>query len=99
MNRMRMFEVLRRAHVSEKAALVSQHHNQYVFSVAIDADKLEIRKTIEDFYKVRVLGVQVVRAKKRIRRMRVNSAQLKQRKKAYVRLAPGQRIDLAAKVE
>lgn len=99
MNRARMFEVLHSAYVSEKAALVSQQHNQYVFNVAIDASKREIRKAIEEFYKVRVLGVQVLRRKKRIRRMRVNSARLKQRKKAYVRLAPGQRIDLAAKVE
>ncbi len=99
MNRERMFQVLRQPRVSEKAALLSQQHNQYVFNVSIDATKPEIRAAIENIYDVRVLGVQVLRGKKRTRRLRFGSGRLKQRKKAYVRLVPGHRIDFSTKVE
>jgi len=99
MNRERMFQVLRKPRISEKAALVSQQHNQYVFNVAVDASKSEIRAAIENIYDVRVLGVQALRGKKRTRRLRFGAGRMKQRKKAYVRLAPGHHIDFSTKVE
>ena len=42
-----MFQVLVGPHTSEKATIVADLSNQYVFKVAIDASKLEIKKSVE----------------------------------------------------
>ena len=43
MNQERVFQVLLGPHMSEKAAIAVENGNQYVFKVAIDATKTEIR--------------------------------------------------------
>ena len=47
MNQERIFNVLIAPHVSEKSALNAEYNNQYVFKVAIDARKPEIKKAVE----------------------------------------------------
>jgi large subunit ribosomal protein L23 len=56
MNRERVFQVLQAPHVSEKAAIVGDDNNQYVFKVAVDATKSEIRKSVEQLFKVKCRG-------------------------------------------
>jgi len=43
MNQERLFQVLRAPHVSEKAAIAADLNNQYVFRVALDASKSEVK--------------------------------------------------------
>lgn len=68
--------------------------NKYSFEVARDADKPEIKRAIEQIFKVTVTAVHTmnVRGKKR-RRGRVFGYQ-RNWKKAVVTLAQGDRIDL-----
>ena len=47
MNQERVFQVLVGPHVSEKAAIVADQSNQYVFKVAVDATKAEVKKSVE----------------------------------------------------
>ena len=47
MNQERVFQILMGPHVSEKAAIVADANNQYVFKVAIDATKDEIKHSVE----------------------------------------------------
>ena len=56
MNQERVFQVLVAPHVSEKAAIVADSNNQYVFKVAVDATKAEIKKSVEQLFKVKVDG-------------------------------------------
>ena len=44
MNQERIFQVLIGPHTSEKATIIADLSNQYVFKVAIDASKLEVKK-------------------------------------------------------
>ena len=44
MNQERILQVLRAPHVSEKATIVADQNNTFVFKVAKDAGKLEIKK-------------------------------------------------------
>ena len=50
MNQERIFQVLVGPHVSEKAAIVADSSNQYVFKVAIDATKAEVKKAVEQLF-------------------------------------------------
>lgn len=96
MNRERVFQVLMGPHVSEKAAIVADDNNQYVFKVAVDATKSEIRKSVEQLFKVSVEDVQTLKVKGKVKRNRYGYSTKSTWKKAYVRVAQGQDIDFTA---
>lgn len=96
MNRERVFQVLMGPHVSEKAAIVADSNNQYVFKVAVDATKSEIRKSVEQLFKVSVEDVQTLKVKGKTKRNRYGYSTKPSWKKAYVRIAQGQDIDFAS---
>jgi large subunit ribosomal protein L23 len=95
MNQERVFQVLLGPHVSEKAAIVGDASNQYVFKVAVDATKLEIRKSVEQLFKVKVNNVTTLRVKGKVKRNKHGFSTKPTWKKAYVRLEQGQDIDFA----
>lgn len=96
MNPERVFQILMAPHVSEKAAVVAESSNQYVFKVALDATKDEIKTSVEQLFKVKVDDVQTLRVKGKSKRNRYGISTKPSWKKAYVRLQQGQEIDLAA---
>ena len=68
---------------------------QYTFKVAINTNKVEIRRAVEAAFKVRVVSVNTITQQGKRKRLR--SAQMGQRatwKKAIVTLAPGDSINL-----
>ncbi len=79
--------------VTEKGTLVGETGNQVLFKVATDANKIEIKKAVEDFFKVKVIRVHTVRLLGKRRRVGRILGQRPAWKKAYVTLADGQRID------
>ena len=93
MNPERVFQVLLGPHVSEKAAIVADLNNQYVFKVALDATKLEVKKAVEQLFKVKVDAVQTLKVKGKVKRNKYGYSKRPSWKKAYVRLEQGQDID------
>jgi len=93
MNKERMYQVVRLPHVSEKTARLQAEANQYVFEVARDADKREIRAAVEGLFDVEVNEVRVVNVKGKSKSFRMRAGRQKSWKKAYVRVAPGQTIE------
>ena len=96
MNQERVFQVLVGPHVSEKAANVAEDSNQYVFKVALNATKSEIKTSVEQLFKVKVDDVRTLRVKGKTKRNRFGLTTKPSWKKAYVRLEQGQEIDFAA---
>ena len=95
MNQERVFQILMGPHVSEKAAVVADTNNQYVFKVALDATKAEVKQSVEQLFKVAVDDVKTLRVKGKSKRNRFGMTTKPTWKKAYVRLAQGQEIDFA----
>ena len=95
MNQERIFQVLIGPHISEKAAIVADTNNQYVFKVAVDASKLEVKKSVEQLFKVKVADVNTLKVKGKVKRNRFGFSTKPTWKKAYVRLEQGQDIDFA----
>lgn len=95
MNQERIFKVLLGAHISEKASTVAEEHGQYVFKVATDATKLEIKKAVEQLFEVSVKTVRTVVVKGKAKRTRFGMGRRSDWKKAYVSLEQGQEIDFA----
>ena len=84
MNQERVFQVLIGPHASEKAAIVADACNQYVFKVAVDASKTEIKKSVEQLFKVRVNDVNTLRVKGKVKRNKHGFSTKSTWKKAYV---------------
>ena len=93
MNQERLMKVLVGPHVSEKGTMLADKHNQVVFKVIPDATKLEVKKAIENLFKVEVDNVQVVNVRGKMKRTGQNWGKRKNWKKAYVSLKKGQDID------
>lgn len=93
MNQERIMKVLLGPHVTEKAAIVGESSNQYVFQVATDATKPEIKQAVEMLFEVEVDAVRVTNMKGKIKRFGQQMGRRKDWKKAYVRVKEGQTID------
>ncbi len=96
MNQERIFQVLEAPHVSEKAAIAADLNNQYVFKVAVNATKSEIKKSVEQLFKVKVDNVRTLRVKGKVKRNKHGMSARTTWKKAYVRLQQGQDIDFTS---
>ncbi|GFN23045.1 MAG: 50S ribosomal protein L23 [Thermoanaerobacteraceae bacterium] len=66
--------------------------NKYTFIVARDANKIEIKHAIEKLFNVKVLKVNTLPDRGKLRRMGRFQGRQPDRKKAIVTLAPGQKI-------
>ncbi|MGJ8690714.1 MAG: 50S ribosomal protein L23 [Gammaproteobacteria bacterium] len=96
MNQARLYSVILGPHISEKATIMAENHNQVAFKVANDASKAEIKEAIETIFKVSVTGLQVLNVKGKTKRTARGGIRRKSNwKKAYVQLVQGQEIDFA----
>jgi large subunit ribosomal protein L23 len=82
--------------VSEKSTFVADKNRQYVFRVADDASKPQIKAAVELMFKTKVDSVTVANVRGKERRFGRLSGRRNSWKKAYVRLAEGQEINFAA---
>lgn len=79
--------------ITEKGTMVGETSNQVIFRVHPDANKVEVRKAVEAFFKVKVLAVRTSRQLGKVRRVGRFQGRRPNWKKAYVTLAEGARID------
>ncbi|HHF98532.1 MAG: 50S ribosomal protein L23 [Thermodesulfobacterium sp.] len=79
--------------ITEKSMYLKEKYNQVSFWVDPSANKIEIKKAVEDLFKVKVLDVQTIRVKGKPKGGFRNPGRTSIRKKAIVRLAEGQTID------
>ena len=93
MNAERLATVLVGPHISEKATIVADTHNQYIFKVRRDANKTEIRNAVEMMFEVKVASVQVLNTRGKVKRFKATLGRRSDWKKAYVRLVEGNTID------
>jgi large subunit ribosomal protein L23 len=94
MNEIRLMKILLAPRVTEKATHIAERNRQFVFKVARDASKPEIKAAVEKMFEVKVESVQVCNMQgKRKRQAGKHPGQRAAWKKAYVRLAPGYDIN------
>lgn len=93
MNQQRLMKVLLVPHVSEKASTAADKHRQFVFKVAPDATKSDIKGAVELMFDVQVDRVRVVNGGGKTKRFAASRGKRSDFKKAYVALKPGFDID------
>ena len=88
---MHLYEVLQRPLITEKATLLKEG-NEYVFEVAKEANKPQIKEAVERAFKVEVARVNVMAVPGKRRRMGRREVETPSWKKAMVTLKPGHKI-------
>ncbi len=99
---MKLSDVLIKPILSEKANNQQEKLRRYAFRVDKKANKLEIKKAIENFYGVTVVDVNTVvapaKSKTRYTKAGFISGQKPSYKKAFVTIAEGETIDLYSNI-
>ncbi len=97
-----MIEIIKRPKITEKAMKLGEQR-QYVFEVDPKANKIQIKKAIEEMFEVKVESVRTLRVKGKVRtrytRRGIMRGKTPLRKKAYVTLKEGFTIDLVGGTE
>jgi len=88
----RLYQVIRRPIITEKGLGVKELQHTVVFEVAPDATKTEIKEAVERIFKVRVDHVRTAIFHGKLRRRGRLEGFRSDWKKAYVRLAAGEKM-------
>ena len=84
-------ELVRRPLITEKATRLKEASNTVCFEVARSANKIEVKRAVEKLFGVKVVDVRVANREGKWKRMGRFLGKRKAWKKAYVRLAEGEK--------
>ncbi len=86
------YQVIRRPIITEKGLAAKETRRTVVFEVAGEATKTQIREAVQKIFKVKVDGVRTANFHGKFRRRGMRGGYRADWKKAYVRLAPGEKM-------
>ena len=89
------FNTLRKPVITEKSYKATGDANQYAFRVAPEATKVQVKAAIEAIFEVKVEKVQVLNLPSKEKRRGAHTGTRSGYRKAIVRLAEGQSLDVA----
>ena len=86
---MTAYDIIRKPLITEKTELLRREHNKYTFEVNRKANKIEIKKAVEEIFNVKVAEVATVNIKPVTKRHGMKLYKTQDKKKAIVKLASG----------
>ena len=86
-------DIVRRPLITEKTTIQKDEFNQVSFEVAPKANRIEIKRAIEDVFNVRVATVRTMQIRGKLKRRGRILGRRRSWKKAVVTLMPGERIE------
>ncbi|HAG08792.1 MAG TPA: 50S ribosomal protein L23 [Desulfotomaculum sp.] len=86
-------DILKKPVITEKSLSLVQG-SKYTFIIALTANKVEVKKAVEELFKVKVKKVNTVRVKGKAKRVRNIVGRTPEIKKAIVTLREGDRIEI-----
>jgi len=97
MSSLQAYDVILAPVITEKSSEASEA-NQVVFKVRVDATKPQIKAAVEQLFGVKVVSVNTLTRKGKITRFRGIEGRQKDMKKAVVKLAEGEKIDVTTRI-
>ncbi len=88
---MRLQEIIRRPLITEKSTQLKDDRGIVAFEVDARANKIQVKEAVEAKFKVKVAEVRVAMMHGKVRRQGRHSGRRPDWKKAYVRLAAGEK--------
>jgi len=90
-----IYQIIKQVRISEKATLLNELNNEVVLEVDRRANKLEIKRAVEELLGKEVVGVRTLnQSGKNKRKRRADAGRTAHWKKAIVRLKEGENLDL-----
>ncbi len=90
-----IYQVIKNVRLSEKATMLQENHNEIVLEVDRKANKLEIKRAVEQLLDKKVAGVRTMNYDGKLKRQRrADAGRTNHWKKAVVRLKDGESFDL-----
>lgn len=86
-------DIIIRPWVTEKSTKLMEQ-NKYTFEVALKATKSDVKRAVEEIFGVKVVKVNTVRVRGKVKRLGHYVGRRPDRKKAIVQVAEGQRIEI-----
>jgi len=86
-------DLIKRPLITEKTNIQKESYNQITFEIDRSANRVEVKKAVENIFNVKVASVRTVQVKGKIKRRGRILGKRKDWKKAIVKLMPGERID------
>jgi len=87
------YDVIKRPVITEKTSIQKETSNQLTFEVDPKANRIEIKRAVENIFNVNVAGVRTMQVKGKMKRRGRILGKRRDWKKAIVTLMPGERID------
>jgi large subunit ribosomal protein L23 len=91
---MKEYDVIIRPIITEKSTYLKDSSNQYVFEVHRKANKIEVKKAVEQLFKVKVLSVRIMNMEGKKRRIGRFFGKRRDWKKAIVKVSPEDKITI-----
>ncbi len=88
-----VYTILKRPLFTEKGSSLKESHNKILVEVARDANKLEIKKAIEDIFKVKVEKVATITTQGKWKRYGKFIGKRPDRKRAIITLKKGEKLE------
>lgn len=63
-------DIIKQVLLTEKGTMLSEEQNKFLFKVSMDANKVEIKRAVEELFNVRVMAVNTMRRKGKKKRQR-----------------------------
>ena len=89
MHKEQLYTLIKSPIITEQTAQLGEKLKQVVFKVDLSANKRDIKKAVEELFKVKVKGVNTLISKGKIKRFKGRMGRRKNIKKAYVMLEDG----------
>ena len=89
-------EIIKRPIITEKSMLLVEEQNKYTFSVDKRANKVQIRKAVEELFNVKVTKVNKIKTAPKMKRVGQHSGFKAEVVKAVVTLAKDSKIEIFA---
>jgi large subunit ribosomal protein L23 len=86
------YQIIRRPIITEKGLGVKEVHGTVVFEVASKATKTQIKEAVQQIFKVKVADVRTANFHGKMRRRGQTEGYRRDWKKAYVKLAAGEKM-------
>ncbi|HOI85414.1 MAG TPA: 50S ribosomal protein L23 [Acholeplasmataceae bacterium] len=87
------YDILKAPIITEQTTKLIESQNRYTFKVDPKANKVEIKKAVEEIFNVKVLAVNTINVLPKYKKMGKYEGYKSAYKKAVVKLAEGQKID------
>ena len=88
------YDLIKKPIITEKATMAAEA-NAYVFPVAMDSTKPQIKEAVEAVFGVKVKAVNTTITKGKAKKFRGRAGERSDKKKAYVTLEAGNSIDVS----